>query len=438
MFWAFAILAVASIAAAILFCTRFAAEATSLRAENSRLIAAEADLRARLDAERSSAADKIRMLTDARDEIRQQFQSLSAEALAKNNQQFLDLAKTELSRHQSEAQGDLARRQLAIDELVKPLRESLAKVDEKIQSIEVARAGAYAALTNQVKTMTDVQVNLRDETRKLSGALKSPIARGRWGEIQLKRVVELAGMTANCDFAEQVSILTEDGRLRPDMVVRLPNGREVVVDSKVSLSAYLESLETPDEASSTEKLKLHAQQIRKHIDQLGQKSYWSQFRQAPDFVIAFLPGEIFFSAALQQQPDLIEHGVRNNVILATPTTLIALLRAISYGWRERNLANNAEEIRQLGAELYDRIRIFSEYYSEVGAGLGKAIAAYNKGRNSLDTRLISTARKFEELGVDRKRELPEILAIDAPLAPDPVKANGPPAPLFDKVFSSKR
>ena len=409
MFWALAFLALALVlatGAAVWFYTRFASETASLRAENSRLVAAEADLRARLEAERANSGEKIRML-------REQFHALSSEALERNNRQFLELAKSELSRHQSEAQGDLTRRQQAIDEVVKPLRDSLARVDEKIHSIELARAGAYAALTDQVKTMTEGQINLREETRKLTGALKSPIARGRWGEIQLQRVVELAGMTAYCDFAEQVTVTTENGRLRPDMIVRLPNGREVVVDSKVSLSAYLESLEAPSEAAATEKLKQHAQQIRKHIDRLGQKSYSSQFQQAPDFVIAFLPGEIFFSAALQQQPDLIEYGVRNNVVLATPTTLIALLRAISYGWRERQLARNAEEIRALGAELYDRIRIFTEHYSEVGAGLNKAVAAYNKGKSSLDSRLLTTARKFEDLGIDRKRELGEVIAIDA-------------------------
>jgi DNA recombination protein RmuC len=220
------------------------------------------------------------------------------------------------------------------------------------------------------------------------------------------------------------------------MIVRLPNGREVVVDSKVSLSAYLESLEAPTEAASTEKLKQHAQQIRKHIDRLGQKSYSSQFQQAPDFVIAFLPGEIFFSAALQQQPDLIEYGVRNNVVLATPTTLIALLRAIAYGWRERQLARNAEEIRMLGAELYERVRVFAEHYTQIGLALNKAVGAYNRGRGSLDSRLLSTARKFEDLGIDRKRELGEVIAIDtaAVTTPDP----GTAGPLFEKLLSAKQ
>jgi DNA recombination protein RmuC len=358
MFWALAVIALASLAVAVWLYT-----------ENARLIASEADLRARLDAERAS-----------REEVREQFRALSSEALERNNLQF--------------------------GELLNPLRDSLTRVDEKIRAIEVARAGAYSSLTDQVRNMTE-------ETRKLATALRNPTARGRWGEIQLKRVVELAGMTAHCDFAEQVTVSTEDGRLRPDMVVRLPNGREVVVDSKVSLSAYLESMEATNEAEACEKLKLHAQQIRKHIDRLGQKSYASQFQQAPDFVVAFLPGEVFFSAALQQQPDLIDYGVRNNVVLATPTTLIALLRAIAYGWRERQLARNAEEIRQLGAELYDRVRVFAEHYSEVGVALNRAVGAYNKGRSSLDSRLISTARKFEDLGVEQKRALGDVLAVDA-------------------------
>jgi DNA recombination protein RmuC len=409
MFWAIALAALAAIAiaAAAWFYTRLSVENAVLRAENAQLKAA--------DAERSEAAEKMRL----------QFQTLSSEALDRNNRQFLELAKSELSRHQSEAQGDLARRQQAIGELVKPLRESLTKVDEKIHAIELARTGAYTALTDQVKLMSEGQVNLRDETRRLSTALKSPVARGRWGEIQLKRVVELAGMMAHCDFQEQVSVTTEDGRLRPDMIIRLPNDREVVVDSKVSLSAYLESLEAPDEAAAAEKMKQHAQQIRKHIDRLGQKSYWSQFQQAPDFVVAFLPGEIFFSAALEQQPDLIEYGVRNNVVLATPTTLIALLRAVACGWRESQVAKNAEEIRALGAELYDRVRIFAEHYSEVGAALNKAVVAYTKGRGSLDSRLLSTARKLEELGIERRRELGEVTAIEA-------------GPLSDTVYSAPR
>lgn len=421
MFWALGFLALAAFGTIVWFYTRFAAETATLRAENTRLIATEADLRARLEDEREASAEKIRTL-------REQFQALSSEALERNNRQFLDLAKAELSRHQSEAQGDLARRQQAIDEIVKPLRDSLARVDQQIHSIEVARAGAYAALTDQVKNMSEAQLNLREETRKLSSALKSPIARGRWGEIQLKRVVELAGMTAHCDFIEQVTVATEDGRLRPDMIVRLPNGREVVVDSKVSLAAYLESLEAPTEAAAAEKLKQHAQQVRKHIDRLGQKNYCSQFQQAPDFVVAFLPGEIFFSAALQQQPDLIEYGVRNDVVLATPTTLIALLRAVAHGWREQQLARNAEEIRALGAELYDRIRVFADHYSEVGAALNKAVGAYNKGRGSLDARLFPTARKFEDLGINPSRELGEVVPIDAAAALPP-----PPAPLFSRT-----
>jgi DNA recombination protein RmuC len=386
MFWAIGLLAVAATGAVVWFYMRIFAENAVLKAENARLKDQDAQLRA-------------------------QFQALSADALARNNQQFLDLAKTELSRHQSEAEA-------ALDALVKPIQESLTRVDAQIHAVELARVGAYSALTDQVRAMSE-------EARKLAGALRSPNARGRWGEIQLKRVVELAGMTAYCDFEEQASVATDEGRLRPDLIVRLPNDRQMVVDSKVPLSAYLDSLDAADEATAAERLKQHAQQVRKHVERLGQKAYWSQFRQAPDFVIAFLPGEIFFSAALQLQPDLIEYGVRNNVVLATPTTLIALLRAVACGWRENLLAKNAEEIRALGAELYDRVRIFAEHYSEVGAALSKAVTAYTRGRGSLDARLLATARKLEELGIDRRRELGEVTAIEA-------------GPLFDTVYTGQR
>ena len=376
-------------------------ELRALQEENARLRAVEAGLNARLEE-----------LAGAREQLSQAFQALSSDALKSNNQQFLQLAESTLARFHATASGDLEKRQTAIDELVKPIKESLAKVDQKIQQIEIARTGAYSSLTEQVKSMAAAQEELRRETGKLVGALRSPVARGRWGEIQLRRVVEMAGMLAYCDFAEQPSVMTADGRLRPDLIVRLPNQKQIVVDAKTPLTAYLAALDEPNETARAAKMCEHAQQVRKHLEGLGAKAYWAQFKPAPEFAVAFLPGEIFFSAALQHDPELIEFGVRNNVILATPTTLIALLKAVAYGWRQEQIAESAEEIRTLGAVLYERIRIFAGHYSDVGKNLGRAVQAYTRGKNSLESRLTSAARRFQELGAHTPAPLDEIYSIN--------------------------
>lgn len=346
--------------------------------------------------------EKLRALSQAREQLSTEFRALAADALSRNNEQFLHLAETALEKKQT-----------AVDELVKPLKSSLEKVDAHIQAMEVTRHGAYSTLSVQVKQMAESQLRLSEETRKLGDALRTPAARGRWGEVQLRRVVEMAGMLAYCDFSEQETVMGEAGRLRPDLIVRLPNEKRIVVDSKVPLKAYLESLEEPTEAGRAVNLKEHAAQIRRHLKSLGEKAYWAQFQPAPEFAIAFLPGEIFFSAALQQDPELLEYGVANNIILATPTTLIALLKAVSYGWRQEQFAQNAQEIRELGCTLYERIRVFAEYYNEMGKSLGRAVTAYSKGKTSLESRLTSTARKFEELGVSKGAEIPEAFSIEA-------------------------
>jgi DNA recombination protein RmuC len=359
-------------------------------------------LRNSWSAERATLIERLRAVGDAREQLSTEFRALAADALSRNNEQFLHLAETALEKKQT-----------AVDELVKPLRSSLEKVDAQIQAMEVTRHGAYSTLSIQVKQMAESQLRLSEETRKLGDALRTPAARGRWGEVQLRRVVEMAGMLAYCDFTEQQTLTSEAGRLRPDLIVRLPNEKRIVVDSKVPLKAYLESLEETTEAGRNAKLKEHAGQIRRHLKSLGEKAYWAQFQQAPEFAIAFLPGEIFFSAALQQDPELIEYGVAQNIILATPTTLIALLKAVSYGWRQEQFARNAQEIRDLGCTLYERIRVFAEHYNEMGRSLGKAVTAYSKGKTSLESRLTSTARRFEELGVSKGAEIPEAYAIEA-------------------------
>ncbi len=353
-----------------------------------------------------------KLLDDAQKKLKDSFEALSAKALQVNTEQFLVIAKKSLEVVMSDAKGDLGKREEAIKGLVKPLADALTRYETQIQGMEKSRQTAYGSLQEQVKAMAVSNKELQQQAGQLATALRDPKVRGQWGELALKRAAELAGMSEHCDFDQQVSVNTEDGRFRPDMVGRLPGGRSVVVDAKAVLQAYLDAVGAPDEAARKKCLERHAMQVRSRVKELSSKSYWDKLGETPEFVVLFLPGESFFSAAVDVDPTLIENAIENKVILASPTTLIALLRAISYGWRQEQAAQSAEKISQLGRELYDRMSAFVTHFEKIGKNLSRSVEAYNGAVGSLEHRILPSTRRFKELGAAGGDDIAEIQPVD--------------------------
>jgi DNA recombination protein RmuC len=348
----------------------------------------------------------------AKNGMHRQFDALADDALLRNNQRFVELATTTLERFQVEAQGDLALKQQAIQELVNPLKKELEKHEKQVTEMERKREQAYGGLRQYLEDVVQTQGQLRQETGNLTKALRASHVRGKWGEMSLKRVVELAGLVEHCDFTTQTTIAGEDSRLRPDLIVHLPGQRKIVIDAKTPLDSYLQAIETDDEEKKNRLLTKHSRQLERHISQLGSKAYWDELEESPEFVLLYIPLESLFSTALHHSPDLLEKGIQKKVILATPTTLMALLKAVDYGWRQEKLAENSEQISAMGKDLYDRLFKLADHFARLGTTLDRAVQAYNETVGSFEHRVIVQARRFKDLGVAAKEDIPDVNWID--------------------------
>jgi DNA recombination protein RmuC len=374
-----------------------------------------AELSTTLELERRQSAERVA-------EVEKTIAALSGEALRQNSQTFLQLAEATLKQFHVQAKGDLEQKEKAVENLVKPIREALEKTEQQVRTMEKERKEAYGSLSKHLETLAQTQQLLHGETSKLVTALRRPEVRGQWGELTLKRLAELAGMVEHCDFYQQQSVDTEEGRQRPDMVVRMPDGREIVVDVKTPLDAYLNAVEATDDAARTRYLEHHARKLRERVRELAGKAYWNQFERAPDFVVLFIPGDQFLAAALDIDRSLLEDALKQQVILATPTSFVALLRAVAYGWRQEQLAANADRIRELGEDLYQRLATFTEHLARVGTSLEASVGAYNKAVGSLDSKVLPGARKFVEMGVTPKKALEPAAPIEtAPRSVPPAR-----------------
>jgi DNA recombination protein RmuC len=369
-------------------------------------------LRTRMRYEREAAAERLALLEEARERLSDSFDSLASKALQSNNQAFVALAKSELAQHQIKAREELDKRTIAIDQLVKPIADSLIKVDTKIEQLERERIEANSALFTHLKTVAAQQDELKRETKNLVTALRAPHTRGRWGEMQLRRVCEMAGMIKHCDFLEQETVNSDDGRLRPDVVVKLPGEKQVVIDAKVPLAAYLDAIEARDEDSRRVHMQSHLRQVRDHVKKLAAKSYWDQFEQTPEFVVMFLD-EAMYRAALEEAPGLFEEAMEQHVLIATPTSLLAVLRSVQYGWRQQQIEQSAREIAELGRELHGRLGRFASVLAKVGRGLNTSVNAYNEAVGSFDSRVLVTARKLSEHGAaSESKEIEQPAQVD--------------------------
>ena len=387
---------------------RSALQSAAHEADAARAQAEMEALRTALEHERVGSEERLGTLEEIRHQLVGEFAELSRRALTQNSFQFLELADTRMREAQESAKGDLDQRRQALEQLLVPLRDQLGKYEQGLRLLELERQKAYSQLSEQVHQLNESQEKLQLETRNLVTALRSPATRGRWGEMQLRRVVEMAGMLEHCDFEEQVSAQAPDGPLRPDLVVRLPGAKQVVVDAKVPLQAFLDANEAVDDESRRSHLQAHARQLRAHVDSLSKKAYWQQFANSPEFVVAFVPGDPLLAAALEHDASLLEHAVANHVLLATPTTLIALLRAVAYGWQSDALAENAREVQQIGRELYRRLAKFGDHMGRTGKSLRSAVNAYNQAVGSLEHSVLPQARRFHELGVIGDAEKDEL------------------------------